>query len=208
MLRAVIRYPLNEVFYTLQGEGFYSGRPAVFIRFSGCSRTCDFCDTDHTEKFEMTPEEIVDSVKNVCPVSPNLIILTGGEPTIHDLESVCRELVTHFLGIEIAIETNGYDPSQLDRLKKRHLIDWITFSPKEFVGVSQDMFDLANEIKIVYDEKNDPLAYLPLIPEELFDRNCCFIQPCSENFQPAIFFVQQNPQWRLSVQTQKILGVR
>jgi len=136
----------------------------------------------------------------------DLIVLTGGEPTIHDLKPMCEALINVNGGIEIAIETNGTRPKTLARLKKDQLLDWITISPKNIKDASSIWRDIANEIKIVMDPHNPPARYIPFI-DNLFDEHCCFIQPCSQDYAPALKYVLEHPQWRLSVQTQKIIGV-
>ena len=97
-------YKINEIFYSLQGEGFHTGTPAVFVRFSGCNLRCTFCDTQHQEGKMMSSQEIVDEV-NKYPLAP-LIVLTGGEPSLFIDEAFVEELKQK-IGKTIAIETNG-----------------------------------------------------------------------------------------------------
>ena len=110
---------INEIFYSLQGEGFHTGTPCVFIRFSGCNLKCRFCDTKHEDGTMMTDEEILDYISQF---PSNNIILTGGEPSLWIDQSLIDKL--HEAGKYIALETNGTNtlPSG---------IDWITCSPKE-----------------------------------------------------------------------------
>jgi len=201
-----MKYPINEIFRSLQCEGFYAGRSAVFIRFSGCNKKCSFCDTDHTPKLNLTPSEIVEHMTVAGWKEEDLIVLTGGEPTIHDLKPVCEALINVNGGVEIAIETNGTNPRTLQRLKTAHLLDWITISPKHIKDASAIWRNVADEIKVVLDPHNPPARYIPFI-DNLFDANCCFIQPCSQDYAPAVKYVLEHPQWRLSVQTQKIINV-
>ena len=201
-----MKYPINEIFRSLQCEGFYAGRSAVFIRFSGCNKKCSFCDTDHTPKLNLTPSEIVEHMTVAGWKEEDLIVLTGGEPTIHDLKPVCEALINVNGGVEIAIETNGTNPKTLQRLKTAQLLDWITISPKDIKDACADWSQIADEIKIVLDPHNPPARYIPFLPD-LFDEHCCFIQPCSQDYIPALKYVLEHPQWRLSVQTQKIIGV-
>ena len=201
-----MKYPINEIFRSVQGEGFYTGRVAVFIRFSGCDKKCSFCDTDHTPKLNLTPSEIIEHMTVTGWKEEDLIVLTGGEPTIHDLKPVCKALIKINGGIEIAVETNGTDPIALKRLKEARLLDWITISPKHIKDASAIWRSVADEIKVVLDPHNPPVRYIPFIGN-LFDEHCCFIQPCSQDYAPAVKYVLEHPQWRLSVQTQKIIGV-
>ena len=199
-------YPINEIFRTIQCEGFYAGRTAVFIRFSGCNKTCTWCDTDHTEKLNLTPSEIIEHMTVVEWNEDDLVVLTGGEPTIHALDPVCKALINVNGGTEIAIETNGTNPNQLERLKKEQLLDWITISPKDPKDVSYIWRQIADEVKVVLDPNNPPSRYIPFIVK-LFDDHRCYIQPCSQDYAPAVKYVLDHPQWRLSVQIQKIINV-
>ena len=203
-----MKYPINEVFRSLQCEGFYSGRTAVFIRFSGCNKSCSWCDTDHTTKLELTPSEIIEHMTATGWKEADLVVLTGGEPTIHNLEPICKEIIKAHAGVEIAIETNGTNCSELRRLRNDQLLNWITISPKDINDACKDWRNLANEVKIVMDPKNLPHLYELFISPCLFDdEHCCFIQPCSQDYAPAVKYVLEHPQWRLSVQTQKIIKV-
>lgn len=114
---------VNEIFYSLQGEGHFTGTPAIFVRLSGCNLNCDFCDTDHVSSSDMPEEEIVKRV-NDFPAAH--VVITGGEPTLQLTASLVDKL--HDAGKFVQIETNGtrlLDPSLADK------IDWITCSPKE-----------------------------------------------------------------------------
>ena len=109
-------YKINEIFYSLQGEGFYTGTPSVFVRFSGCNLSCPFCDTDHNQGVMMTADEIAAAV-NAYPASH--VVLTGGEPSLFVDDELTAALHGHF----IAMETNGTHPVAAG-------VDWITMSPK------------------------------------------------------------------------------
>ena len=105
---------INEIFYSLQGEGRFTGSPAVFVRFSGCNRRCPFCDTDHLDGDEMSAQEIVDAVsKYPC----DIVVITGGEPALQ----LTSELVDmlHGIGRRVHVETNGSLPLPVN-------VDWIT----------------------------------------------------------------------------------
>ena len=111
---------INEIFYSLQGEGHNTGTPAVFIRFSGCNLQCSFCDTDHTYGTQMSDEQIIAEVKRYPQAQ--LIVLTGGEPSLF-IDSDFITVLKHVTGATIAIETNGTNPLPPE-------IDWVTLSPK------------------------------------------------------------------------------
>lgn len=187
-------YPIVETFYSIQGEGFWTGSPAFFIRFAGCNLSCPWCDTDHEQRSILTLEKLVAMAVN-CH-APR-VILTGGEPLLLPLPHLFA-LVTSLKesGKWIAVETNG------TKLLGGHiqLFDWITVSPK--TGVEYDLPAVwGDELKIVLDGKIDP---------HIFD-SCSFkhrfIQPCSGDFISAVQWVKENPTWRLSVQTHKLIGI-
>lgn len=205
MLRT-IDYPVVDIFRTIQGEGYNVGRTAIFIRLAGCNKTCSWCDTDHTTKEKLTAEEIVNRVVGLQWNLWDLIVITGGEPTIHDLEPICRGLIQINAGVEIAVETNGTNSRRLLDLKEKHLINWVTLSPKDINDACVEWEQIADEFKVVMEDKNPPHKYEPHIPYDLFD-NKCFVQPCSQDFAPAIKYVLEHPQWRLSVQIQKIVDI-
>ena len=177
---------INEIFYSLQGEGFHTGTPALFIRFSGCNLKCSFCDTKHEEGDWMSDEEIVEKAVQ-CPAK--MVVLTGGEPSLWVDETLVEKL--HRAGKDIAIETNGTHvvPDS---------IDWITCSPKGAPVVLTRI----NEVKVVYTENEDVEQYLSL-PAQVY-----FLQPCScKNTKEVVTYIQKHPQWRLSLQTHKLIGI-
>lgn len=178
---------INEIFYSLQGEGCHTGTPAIFIRFSGCNLKCSFCDTQHEEGTLMTDEEIVAEVKKYPAVT---VILTGGEPSLWiDHEFVDR---LHRAGKYVCIETNGTRPLPDN-------IDWVTCSPKLGVKLGITRMD---EVKVVYEGQD--ISVYELLPTELF-----FLQPCSgANISETVDCVMLNPKWRLSLQTHKLIDIR
>jgi len=198
-------YPINEIFYSIQGEGSNAGMPAVFIRFAGCNLNCSWCDTDHSKKVELSAKQIVCAVKaynSKCP----LVVLTGGEPTIYPLRGLLERLEISNSAI-IAIETNGTNPDRIRPLKDKGLLDWITVSPKYFSTEMIRSLRMAHEVKVVLTESNDPTKYEHYL-EDKFEKGLAFVQPCSENYKPAVDFVLRNPKWKLSVQIQKIIRIR
>ena len=129
---------INEIFYSLQGEGFHTGTPAVFVRFSGCNLKCSFCDTRHEEGILMSDEEIL---RAISAFPSNVVILTGGEPSLW-IDQAFIDLL-HRAGKYICIETNGTKP-----LPKG--IDWVTCSPK---GTPLQLTHI-DEVKVVYTRPN------------------------------------------------------
>lgn len=194
---------INEIFYSLQGEGRNTGMAAVFVRFSGCNLRCSFCDTDHESGSMMTDEQIVAEVMKYPQAA--IIVLTGGEPSLFiDYDFVAR--LKKETGMKIAIETNGTHPLP-DNL------DWVTLSPKTgFPGADAApvVVKKCNELKVVY--MGQPLS--PYTKE--YEAEFYYLQPCDtssvqqnrSNILATIEAVKSNPQWILSLQTHKFVGIR
>ncbi len=197
-------YPVNEIFYSIQGEGFHSGTPAIFIRLAGCNLKCPWCDTDHSKKVRINEQEIVTKVlelqHNHFSDSHIFVIITGGEPTIHNLIPLCKAL--HKKLSYIAVETNGVGKHNKVLLSRVHF-NWITLSPKYEHRPPLEVIQIADEIKIVYDKLINPLPYQTKGKEGYL-----YIQPCSGDFKSAVCFVLKHPEWKLSLQIQKIVGVK
>jgi len=228
-------YRVNNIFYSLQGEGRNTGRAAVFIRFAGCNLRCPFCDTDFDAFREMTTEDILSEMQSVvgsphsaAPVgSPQLVsvvggfpadvrpfvVLTGGEPTLQVDEAFIDLLHQH--GYKVAMESNGTRPAPKN-------LDWLTVSPKvnEKLEMRNEKWEMRNEncrqpdeLKIVFDEHTDPAAVIShssfLIPHLLY------LQPCDTGdaernkaiTQACVDYIKQHPQWRLSLQTHKLIDI-
>ena len=193
-------YRVNEIFFSLQGEGFWTGTPMVFVRLSGCNLKCPFCDTDHSAFQEMTAGEIVKEAMaagNTC----RRICLTGGEPSLQADEALLEAL--HEAGYTVHMETNGTLPVPEG-------IDWITLSPKNQVfglmGNGAVILKRADEVKLVLAPGVDPSAW------EHFPATWHFLQPCDAgghmNTAETISYIEAHPLWRLSLQTHKLLGIR
>ncbi|TVQ48057.1 MAG: 7-carboxy-7-deazaguanine synthase [Saprospirales bacterium] len=209
-------YAIKEIFYTLQGEGFHAGRPAVFLRFSGCNlwsglekdrekAICKFCDTDFwgtdgTFGGKYTATELAQQVTALWPKKgwqeSRFVVCTGGEPMLQMDEQLVDQL--HNQGFEIAIETNG-------TIAVPRSIDWICVSPKQGSEVVQKSGD---ELKLVHPQT----GYAPKQFED-WDFNHFLLQPMDgpllvENTKICLNYCMQNPLWKLSVQTHKVLGIR
>jgi len=198
-----ITYPVAEIFRSIQGEGYHTGRPAVFVRLAGCNLKCSWCDTDHTVKEELTAQQIRDRMQDLMTEGASLIVLTGGEPTLYDL----FPLLEFWSPISVAIETNGTLFNVLKAIHRKYPRIWITVSPKpqmpRFAG-----FSLASEIKLVWDPCWNMDEVEECLPRQLIQLGRCFIQPCFGDIQPALNYVMKHPWWRLSLQTHKLIGVR
>lgn len=210
-------YSVKEIFYTLQGEGAQTGRAAVFCRFAGCNlwsghekdradAICDFCDTDFVGtdgdgggKFE-TAFDLAKAVADRWKSTNNskakpFVVCTGGEPLLQLDDELVEAF--HSFGFDIAIETNGTKPAPEG-------IDWICVSPK---AETEIVITKGHELKLVYPQ---PTA----MPErfEHLEFQHFFLQPMDgtekeTNTQLAIEYCLKNPQWRLSLQTHKIIGI-
>ena len=192
---------VKEIFYSLQGEGTYTGRPAIFVRFSGCNLACPFCDTDFKGGDDYSEDSLIDEIRKFEPCK--FVVFTGGEPTLQLTDSLIDKL--HELGFFIAIETNG------TKLYPRG-IDWITVSPKNDFCANANLYPYnitASEVKVVYNGENTPEKYekAGLVK---------YIQPCDtgdakknkEIIRKSVEWLKNHPDWRLSLQTQKIINVR
>ena len=210
-------YTIKECFYTLQGEGFHTGRSAVFLRFSGCNlwtgreadraaAVCQFCDTDFVGvgpdggKYT-SADALADAVATRWPSSREaggrrLVVCTGGEPLLQLDEAAIDAL--HARGFQVAVETNGTQPAPRG-------LDWICVSPK--VGAPL-LLKRGDELKLVYPQ----IGGAPEQYEQL-DFTHFYLQPmdgpaATENTQLAMAYCLERPRWRLSVQTHKVLGIR
>lgn len=195
-------YKINEIFYSLQGEGYHTGAPAVFVRFSGCNLHCAFCDTQHQQGMMMSLQEIVDEVNNY-PVA-KLVVLTGGEPSLFIDENFVTELKQQ-TGKMVAIETNGTRPLPSN-------LDWVTFSPKTtFVGGDMEpcVLTTCDELKVVY--LGQDLAQYDGIKATHRFLQPCFVEDENEresNMQACVEAVKSHLDWRLSLQIHRVLGIR
>ncbi len=188
-------FRINEIFYSLQGEGANAGKPAVFVRFSGCNLSCFFCDTDFSAYREMSVDEIVEAV---CAFPTDFVVLTGGEPTLQVDKFLVDAL--HRVNKFLAIETNGTKDIDGD-------VDYVTLSPKETRKLA---LKTADEVKIVY-VGQDVEKFRDWISATHY-----FLQPCSrlvdgqwvDNRDEVIRYCLEHPKWRLSLQIHKILNIR
>ena len=206
-------YKVNEIFFTLQGEGAHSGIPAVFVRFSGCNLRCLWCDTDFAYATPMTAEEIVAEMLSLYDV-PNdrrkMCVLTGGEPSLQMDKTLIDAL--HAAGFYICIETNGTRPLPEG-------IDWITCSPKEATKIA---LTKVNEVKVVFTGTYDPEIWSDQLEAEHW-----MLQPLryngelllesgidewaddkNDNLDETVRYILAHPFWCLSVQLHKIAGLR
>lgn len=180
-------YHVNEIFYSLQGEGFYTGTPCVFLRFSGCNRACPFCDTDFAAYTTMSADEILEAV---CRYPSRRVVCTGGEPLLQLDDCLIDRL--HNAGFIIAVETNGSLPVPSG-------VDWVTCSPKP----QHLAIDRIDELKILFDG-SDPENIREILPPAKH----LFLQPVScSNTAEVVEYILLHPHWRLSLQTHKLIDI-
>jgi organic radical activating enzyme len=202
--------PVMEHFYTLQGEGFHQGRAAYFVRLGGCDVGCVWCDVkeswDAGAHPRMTVGQIVQTICNVTPLAGNknkkgLVVITGGEPLMHDLDRLTKALQAS--GYETNIETSGAHPLSGEW-------DWICLSPKKFKAPLPGILPKAHELKVVVYNKSDfdwAEKYAALVSP-----HCkLYLQPewdKAKEITPLIIdYIKLHPQWELSLQIHKYINV-
>ncbi len=191
-----------EHFYTIQGEGYYTGHAAYFIRLGGCDVGCVWCDVKESWEANKHPQyELTEIVSWVEKANAKLVVITGGEPLMHDLTALTAILKSK--GILTNIETSAAHPMSGDW-------DWVCVSPKKFKAPLPESIIHADELKVVIFNKSDfdwAIAHASMV-----NTNCkLYLQPewdKSKEMLPLIIdFVKQNPQWKISLQTHKFMGI-
>jgi 7-carboxy-7-deazaguanine synthase len=195
--------PLMEEFYSIQGEGFHSGRAAYFIRFAGCDVGCSWCDVKESWDINEHPLVSIDSIiKNVVNSGTDFVVITGGEPAMYDLTTLVDAL--HEVNMDIAIETSGAYPIVGE-------VDWVCLSPKKFKMPLEENYALANELKMIAFNKHD-LKWAKELEPKVTLACQLYIQPewdkKNEILPVVIDFVKTNVEWNISLQTHKFLEVR
>jgi organic radical activating enzyme len=206
------QYPITEHFFSLQGEGSNVGKPAFFLRLSGCNVRCDFCDSrnswDEKSAKKMSTDEIVDLVKKsvprLCSATGLNIVITGGEPLLHNLDELCDALRRQISSVRLWLETSGTAKFSGD-------VEWVCLSPKKHCPPLSENYKKANELKVII-ENFDDFEFAEKQAEQI-NPNCqLFLQTewsVQKNITKSIIdYILQHPKWRLSVQTHKILNIQ
>lgn len=189
---------VNEIFYSLQGEGGRTGQASIFIRLAKCNLTCSFCDTDFERGVKMTIDEIL---RKIGPYGCKWIIWTGGEPTLQLTDAIVALFKEK--GYLQAIETNG-------TRRVPEGIDYITCSPKQQFEKVRELIPEVDELRFPI-QKGDPLPDIAILPKAkhhflspIFDNNNII----QENIDYCVYLVKENPLWALSLQIHKLIGIR
>jgi len=198
----VAALPLMEQFYTIQGEGFYQGHAAYFIRLGGCEVGCVWCDVKESWDVNAHPRVAIEEmVANAKASGTNIVVITGGEPAMHDLTALTAALQQ--AGLKTNIETSGVYPLT-------GTWDWVCFSPKKFKAPDPSVFADANELKVVIYHKSD-LAWAEEFAARVNPGCILFLQPewsKEKEMLPLIIdYVKANPQWQVSLQVHKYMNI-
>jgi 7-carboxy-7-deazaguanine synthase len=195
-------YPIVETFHSVQGEGYWTGVNAFFIRLGGCDVHCPWCDTKQSWNWLHHPQKSTTELVNAAiEVNPAIVIITGGEPLMHNL----FPLTTAFksAGMPVHLETSGAHSFSGD-------FDWVTFSPKQFKAPDQSIYSHANELKVVVSDEYD-LKWAEQQSALTPKTTLLYLQPewNSPQSKDLIFnYILQHSQWRMSLQTHKLLQIQ
>lgn len=197
-----IELPVMEHFYTIQGEGFYSGRAAYFVRLAGCDVGCVWCDVKESWDADVHPViQLTDLMQIIKNSGTDFCVITGGEPALYDLTGIIRHLKES--GIETAIETSGC-------YELKGAIDWYCFSPKKFKTPCDEAYSKANELKVVISHPSD-FEWAEQHASKVSNQCKLYLQSewsKQERFLPMIIdYVKNHPQWKISLQTHKFMNI-
>ncbi|VEP14872.1 7-carboxy-7-deazaguanine synthase [Hyella patelloides LEGE 07179] len=198
----ITTYPIVETFHSVQGEGNYTGVSAFFLRLGGCDVACPWCDTKESWNAKPHPKRsVLELAEEVKQAQPAIAIITGGEPLLHNLTPLTTAIREQ--NIPVHLETSGSHPFSGE-------FDWVTFSPKQFKAPHSSIYPHVNELKVVIVNEYDlkwAEQQSALVPPETVK----YLQPewNTPQSKDLIFkYILKNPQWRISLQTHKLLQVR
>lgn len=198
----VATIPLVEDFYTIQGEGYHAGRAAYFIRTAGCDVNCWWCDVPESwEESDHPVTEVSEIVRRAKDSGALFAVVTGGEPLLHDLAPLTSQLKQ--AGLDVHIETSGSSPLSGQ-------LDWVTLSPKRFKEPLEEVFAYVDELKVVVLTNKD-LEWAEENAAKCPDDTHLLLQPewsRKSSRELIVEYVKEHPQWGISIQTHKHLGVR
>ena len=199
---ATATLPVMEAFYTIQGEGAHQGRAAYFIRLGGCDVGCHWCDVKASWDATQHPlRPVTEIVQEAARHPARVAVITGGEPLMHDLTALCYEL--HRRHFAVHIETSGAHPLS-------GALDWICFSPKKFKAPLPEIYERADELKVIIYNKSD-FQWAEQFTLSVRPDCTLFLQPewsRTETVLPLMIdYVKTHPQWRIGLQTHKYLNI-
>jgi 7-carboxy-7-deazaguanine synthase len=194
--------PVMEAFYTIQGEGFYSGHAAYFIRLAGCDVGCHWCDVKESWDADAHPlASVADIVAGALAYPGRKVVITGGEPLMYNLGPLTQALKA--AGFQINIETSGAYPLS-------GTLDWICLSPKKFKAPVAEVLPAAHELKVIIFNKSD-FAWAERYAAQTQAGAQLFLQPewsrHPEILPLIVEYVKQHPQWQISLQTHKYMNI-
>ena len=194
--------PLMEEFYSLQGEGYHTGKAAYFLRIGGCDVGCSFCDVKESWDKNLHPLTKVDNmIENLQEAGANAVVVTGGEPCLYNLDYLCEQLANHH--IVRHIETSGSEPLSGDW-------EWICFSPKNGTIICPEYYLRANELKVIIGKKED-FAWAEYNASKVHEGCILYLQPewsKVKQITPFIVdYILKNPQFQLSLQSHKYIKI-
>ncbi len=194
--------PLVEDFYTIQGEGFNSGKPAYFIRLGGCDVCCSWCDARYTWNPKLYPPVNVDEiVARAASFPAQAVVVTGGEPTLYPLDQLCSKLKEK--NIQTFIETSGAHPLT-------GMWDWICLSPKIYQAPLPEVFSRANELKVIINSERD-IEWAEENAAKVSDSCMLYLQPEWSVYKRIIPIVveyaKEHPRWNISIQMHKFMHI-
>lgn len=197
-----LELPVVETFHSIQGEGMWAGTNAFFIRLAGCDVGCPWCDTKQSWNPKRYPLRTIEElVAEARSANPQIVVITGGEPLMHDLSALTGQL--REAGLQIHLETSG-----------AHLFsgnfDWVTFSPKRFKPPHSSIYAHVNELKVIIGDEFD-LEWAEQQATQVSSTVAKLLQPewKTPSSRDEVFaYVLKHPQWRVSLQTHKFLGVQ
>jgi 7-carboxy-7-deazaguanine synthase len=194
--------PLMEEFYSLQGEGFHTGKPAWFIRIGGCDVGCSWCDVKESwnaDLHPLTPTDKIVEIASDCPAKA--VVVTGGEPMQYNMDYLCDQL--HKQGIKTFLETSGSE-------KLTGSWDWICLSPKRNSPPTAEILQMANELKVIIADKND-FSWAEHNASMVQPECKLLLQPEWSKYnlmiQPIVDYILEHPQWTISLQAHKFMRI-
>mgnify|MGYP000495211832 FL=1 len=196
-----LRLPVMESFYTIQGEGFYKGSAAYFIRIAGCDVGCHWCDVKESWDSDLHPMYSVKEIVENAKKHSEMVVITGGEPLMWDMNPLTKLLKEN--NLKIHIETSGSN-------KLTGFWDWICLSPKRRKSPKAEVYEKANELKIIVFNKHD-LKYAEEQAKKVSKKCILYLQPewdkRDEMIPIIVDYVMMNTQWKISLQTHKYLNI-